>query len=338
MRPLIETPGFDRAHTSRCLAFEGDTPARTIADLETLASELARREHFLWLDVAQPTPSDFALLEREFGINPVVIEDVASGHERPKIEFYGDYVLAVAHGASIDGDGELVTHEIAVIAGRNWAITLRAFPLYPLDDIERRLHGSVRVPKDPTGLLYIVLDTIVDGYFHVSERYDTRLLKLESNLFDTKAFSERTEREIFKFKRALIMFRSIAGPMREMLLRLTHSEVEPLRPGLSLYFRDVHDHVMRVLEQVDVTRDLVNGTFDIHLSSQAAKQGEISKQLTIIATVFLPLTYITGFFGQNFGFMVNGITSPEIFWYLGIGSQLLTLVVLFWFFRRRGWM
>jgi magnesium transporter len=105
-----------------------------------------------------------------------------------------------------------------------------------------------------------------------------------------------------------------------------------------LYFRDVHDHVLRILEQIDITRDLVNSTFDIHLASQSAKQGEVSKQLTVIATIFLPLTYITGFFGQNFAWMVNGLTSPEIFWYLGIGSQLATLAVLWWVFRRRGWM
>jgi magnesium transporter len=274
----------------------------------------------------------------EFGIHPVAIEDATLWHERPKIEFYEQYVIVIAHGASIDADGALLTHEIAIIAGHDFVVTLRAFPVYPLGEIERRRRESLTVPNDATGLLYIVLDTIVDGYFGINERYEDRLVRLESRLFDADKFLERTEREIFQFKRALTVFRSNVAPMREVLTRLTHTEIEPLKPGLTLYFRDVYDHIVRAIEQIDVTRELVNSTLDIYLATQSHRQNEVSKQLTIIATIFLPLTYITGFFGQNFGWMVNNIVSGETFWYLGIGSQILTLIILFAFFRRRRWL
>jgi len=314
-----------------------DAPSE-LDDLEAISDILETSDAFVWLDLAQPSADDLALLQREFEIHPVAIEDATLWHERPKIEFFDRYVLVVSHAASLDADGALVTHEIAIIAGRNYVITLRAFPLYPVDEIERRRNTSRSVPSDATGLLYIILDTIVDGFFPITERYDDRLVRLESRLFDSEKFLERTEREIFQFKRALTLFRAVVAPMREVLLRLTHNEIEPLTPGLSLYFRDVHDHVVRAIEQIDITRDLVNSTLDIHLASQSHRQNEVSKQLTIIATIFLPLTYITGFFGQNFGWMVNNIVSPQTFWYLGIGSQVITVIILFAFFRSRRWL
>ncbi len=340
MQPLIATPGYDRDRALRCLVYAhgtSDAPAE-LDDLEAISDILETSDDFVWLDLAQPTTTDLALLQREFEIHPVAIEDATLWHERPKIEFFDRYVLVVTHAASLDADGALVTHEIAIIAGRNYVITLRAFPLYPVDEIERRRNTSRSVPNDATGLLYIILDTIVDGFFPITEGYDDRLVRLESRLFDSDTFLERTEREIFRFKRALTLFRASIAPLREVLLRLTHTEVEPLKPELSLYFRDVHDHIVRAIEQIDITRDLVNSTLDIHLASQSHRQNEVSKQLTIIATIFLPLTYITGFFGQNFGWMVNNIVSPQTFWYLGIGSQVITVIILFAFFRSRRWL
>jgi magnesium transporter len=340
VRPLIETPGYNRNRAIRCLVYDTDhtTAPRTLDDLGAISDILASDSDFVWLDIAQPSPDDLSLLQREFDIHPVAIEDASLWHERPKIEFFERYVLVVTHAASLDAGGDLVTHEIGILAGRNYVVTLRAFPLYPIDEIEHRRNVSRSVPLDATGLLYIILDTIVDGFFPITQSYDDRLVRLESRLFDSEKFLERTEREIFQFKRALTLFRSIVAPMREVLLRLTHTEIAPLKPELSLYFRDVHDHVLRAIEQIDITRDLVNSTLDIHLATQSHRQNEVSKQLTIIATIFLPLTYITGFFGQNFGWMVNGIVSPQMFWYLGVGSQVVTLIILFTFFRSRRWL
>jgi magnesium transporter len=340
VQPLIATPGYDRQRALRCLVYaHGSSDAPTeLDDLEAISDIIETNDAFVWLDLAQPSAADLALLQREFEIHPVAIEDASLWHERPKIEFFDRYVLVVSHAASMDADGALVTHEIGIIAGRNYVITLRAFPLYPTAEIERRRSTSRSVPVDATGMLYIILDTIVDGFFPLTEAYDDRLVRLESRLFDSDKFLERTEREIFQFKRALTLFRANIAPLREVLLRLTHTEVEPLKPELSLYFRDVHDHVIRAIEQIDITRDLVNSTLDIHLASQSHRQNEVSKQLTIIATIFLPLTYITGFFGQNFGWMVNNIVSPQTFWYLGVGSQIITVIILFAFFRSRRWL
>jgi magnesium transporter len=332
-----ETPEIDRDRAIRCVVYNAGEAPQTLEDLDAISDVIAARKGFVWLDIAQPSANDLALLQREFDIHPVAIEDASLWHERPKIEFFDHYALVIAHAAAVDPAGELITHEVAVLAGENYVVTLRARPVYPLDEIERRRRTSVTVPYDATGLLYIILDTIVDGYFPLTESYDDRLVRLEDHLFGDDKFSERTEHEIFLFKRGLVVFRSIVAPMREILLRLTHNEIAPLKPGLGLYFRDVHDHVLRALEQIDITRDLVNSTLDIHLASQSHRQNEVSKQLTIIATIFLPLTYITGFFGQNFGWMVNNVVSPQIFWGLGVGSQVATVIILFWYFRFKKW-
>jgi magnesium transporter len=333
-QPTQET---DPDRAIRCIVYKPGEPPEMLGDLDAISDVIARHEGFVWLDIAQPSANDLALLQREFDIHPVAIEDASLWHERPKIEFFDHYVLVIAHAASLNPTGELVTHEIAVLAGENYVVTLRARPVFPLEEIERRRRVSQSVPYDATGLLYIILDTIVDGYFPLTETYDDRLVRLEDRMFGNDKFSERTEHEIFLFKRALVLFRSTVAPMREILLRLTHADVAPLKPGLALYFRDVHDHVLRALEQIDITRDLVNSTLDIHLASQSHRQNEVSKQLTIIATIFLPLTYITGFFGQNFGWMVNNVVSPQIFWGLGVGSQVATVIILFWYFRFKKW-
>jgi magnesium transporter len=319
------------------MVYEHGAQPKPLENLAEISDVIAQKNGFVWLDIAEPSNDDLELIREEFDIHPTAIEDARLWHERPKIEFFDHYVLVIAHAVTLDEEGDQITHEIAMIAGEHYAITLRALPIFPLAEVDRRRQAMTTVPHDATGLLYIILDTIVDGYFPVNEGYDDRLVRLESRLFDSETFNERTEREIFDFKRALVVFRSIVAPMREILTRLTHSEIAPLKPGLSLYFRDVYDHVLRALEQIDIQRDLVNSTLDIHLASQSHKQNEVSKQLTIIATIFLPLTYITGFFGQNFGWMVNSVASPQIFWYLGVGSQVLTVIGLLWYFKHRRW-
>ena len=337
MAATVETPESGKDRAIRCVVYDHDAQPYSLGNLDQISDILARKSGFVWLDIAQPSAGDLALIQDEFSIHPTAIEDARLWHERPKIAFFDNYVLVIAHAVTLDAEGDTTTHEIAVLAGERYAITLRATPVFPLDEIEHRRQAMTTIAHDATGLLYIILDTIVDGYFPVTENYDARLVRLESRLFDSERFTERTEREIFDFKRALVVFRSIVAPMREILLRLTHSEIAPLQPGLSLYFRDAYDHVLRALEQIDITRDLVNSTLDIHLASQSHKQNEVSKQLTIIATIFLPLTYITGFFGQNFGWMVDHIAHGRMFWFIGVGSQVLTVIGLLWYFKHRKW-
>ena len=336
MKPPVSRK--EEYNSIRAVAYDDERNFVVIENLDDISDFIEGGRHIVWLDLPHPSSEQLDLLGREFGIHPVAIDDVALRHERPKIEFFDRYVTVVAHAASLDDNDVLVTHEVAIIAGERYVVTIRADPLFGLDEVKHRWHVSQSIARDSTGLLYMILDTIVDGYFPLTEEYDDRLDRLEAKLFEENDKTyERTEHEIFRFKRALTTFRAIVVPMREVLNRLSSKEIAPLDPTVSIYFRDANDHVIRALEQIDITRDLVNSTLDIHLATQTHRQNEVSKQLTIIATIFLPLTYITGFFGQNFGWMVNNIVSPQMFWYLGVGSQVLTVIFLFWYFRHRRW-
>ncbi|MFN2459962.1 MAG: magnesium transporter CorA family protein [Candidatus Velthaea sp.] len=328
----------ERGHEARCLIFTGKEAARALKDPREISDILKDESTFVWFDLAQPSPADLKLLQDEFALHPMAIEDAALSHERPKIDTYERYLLLVVHGASLDLRGRLTINELAIFAGTNFLVTIRSEPLLPLDEIERRwmAHWGP-IPRDAIGLLYVILDTIVDGYYPITDAYDSRIDRIEDHLFAEKRKAQTVLKEIFDFKRDLQAFRRSAAPVREILTPILRGDVHQLEPTVLAYYRDVYDHAIRVIDQIDAQRDLVNTTLDIHLSSQSHRQGETAKQLTIIATIFLPLTYITGFFGQNFDYLVKGIAAPSAFWWFGVGTQLTALGALLVYFRYKRW-
>ena len=218
-------------------------------------------------------------------------------------------------------------------------MTVRRDPAYPLDEVERRWeHDERTLPRTAGALLYEILDTIVDGYSAVAESLEDRTGDLEDALLDRRDHSETTLLDIFDIGRSIQRFRRAVGPMREVLVPLGRGDADFVALAERPYFHDVHDHVERVLDQMDSAKELVTKTLEVHLGLATQRQGDVTRQLTIIATVFLPLSFITGFFGQNFGFLVNHIDSPWLFIVLGLGSQVLTLVVLFTYFKRKRWL
>lgn len=282
-RPVPATNAISQEHESRCMIFTGEDTARALKDPREI-SELLQDEHnFVWFDLAEPTAADLQLLQEEFSLHPTAVEDAALVHERPKIESYDTYWLVVLHAATLDDEQKLVLHEIAIFVGKNFVVTIRAHPLYPLDEIERRWLSKNAVPHSSTGLLYVVLDVVVDGYHPVATAYDERLVALEDRVLGRERNRpQRVLREVLAFKRDLVALRHAASPVRDILSPLLRGDLTPLDPALVAYFRDVYDHALRVTDQIDSIRDLLNSTLDIHLSSEAHRQGEVSKQLTII--------------------------------------------------------
>jgi magnesium transporter len=337
-RPVPATNAISSEHESRCIIFTGKDTARALKDPSEISELLEDEHNFVWFDLAEPTQDDLRLLQDEFALHPTAVEDAALVHERPKIESYDAYWLVVLHAATLDENDQLVLHEIAVFVGKNFVVTIRAHPVYPLDEIERRWLGKNAIPHTSTGLLYVILDVVIDGYHPVASAYDERLVSLENRVLGReRKHPQRVLREVLAFKRDLVALRHAVSPVRDILSPLLRGDLTPLDPALTAYFRDAYDHALRVTDQVDSIRDLLNSTLDIHLSSEAHRQGEVSAQLTTIATIFLPLSYLTGFFGQNFGWMVNHIDKAGSFVYLGIGSQVAALAILMVYFKRKGW-
>jgi magnesium transporter len=327
----------EKAHAIRCAVYSDGQPIPAPDNLEEISEVLKQPGKLVWLDVAAPTVDDYALLKEEFDLHPLALEDAATPHERPKIEAFNGYYFLIVHGVTASSQGTNGC-EIAIFAATNYLITIRRDPSFSLDEIEKRwLARPAESRKSSSGLLYVILDTIVDRFFEVGDVIDEQIQKLEEALFRGATVVTAVPRKIFSLKRDLQQFRRAVAPLRDVLNAILREDIPLFARADLAYFRDVYDHSIRVLDQIDAARDLVNGALDLNLSLVANRQNEVVKQLTIIATIFMPLTFITGFFGQNFAFMVAKIQTPASFYLFGIGTQLVALILLMIFFKIRRW-
>ncbi len=332
---LLATPEGERMS---CAVYVPEGASRDIASLASI-SDLLRDEPkaFVWLDVVEPHDTDFELIKEEFGLHPLAIEDAIKAHQRPKIEAYGDVWFVVVHAASRT-ESKLELHEIAIFASSRFVVTVRANPPYSLAPFRQRWeHLPPAIHQDGGTMLYELLDVIVDGYLPIADAFEERVEKLEADLLREGARTREVLLEIYAMKRELANFRRAVLPLREILTPIVRGDLGFFRPEYLPYFRDVYDHVSIVVDGLDAARDLINNARDTHVAIVSNRQGEVSKQLTIVATVFLPLTFITGFFGQNFGFLVAHITSTPSFWWFGVGGEIVALAALLGYFRWKRW-
>jgi magnesium transporter len=320
-----------------CWVFEGTREGRVLDDLNSISDVLREEGAFIWYDVIDPEPSDLALIQEEFGLHPLAIEDAIKAHERPKIEAYGDYWFLVVKGVTQTAK-RIDVHEISIFAGSKFIVTVRSTPAYPLEEIQKRWHNQRDGWRVDSGaLLYEILDTIVDGYTPVSEFYEAAVEELETDLLGAREPTNRVLLDIFQMRKDVLRFRRAVVPMREVLTPIIRGDINLFEADEIPYYRDVYDHTVHVIEQLDAARDLVQSAIDIQISISTNRQNEVAKQLTIIATIFLPLTFLTGFFGQNFGFMTERINSKAAFWWLGIGLEVFAFLVLLMYFRFKRW-
>jgi magnesium transporter len=220
----------------------------------------------------------------------------------------------------------------------SYLVTVHHHPCPDLTGLAERLRQRAGPPADHVMLLYRVIDTLVDGFFPVLASLDDEIDDLEDEILQRP--TDQQLGRLFDMKRSLIAMRKVVTPQRDMFAALlSEPDVLPgMTPDSERYFRDLYDHLIRISELVDSYRDLLSGALDTHLSTVSNRLNVIMKQLTIIATIFLPLTFLTGFFGQNFGWMVGRLTSLPAFVAIGIGLPIFTVVALVLLFRQRGWL
>jgi magnesium transporter len=302
-----------------------------------------RDEHFFWLDLESPGHEQLTQLHDIFGFHPLALEDSEHFRQRPKLDDYGDYVFLVFFGASSSHDGASsrrprrgLLHEVHMFITGQYLVTIHRGSLPPFDREREQLDG--RVLHGEQSLLYRVLDALVDSFFPLLSDMDDEIDTLEAGVLASP--NERQLERLFSLKRELVLMRKVVTPERDLFANSV-DRIAKL-PGLGLderdYFRDIYDHLIRISDLIDSYRDLLSGATDLYMSNVSNRQNDVMKQLTVIATVFLPLTFITGFFGQNFGFLVTHLISSQwTFWVGGVGSVLVTCAGLLVFFRRKGW-
>jgi magnesium transporter len=323
----------DRSRPSVCYVVDDRGSSEIRFDRDTVERLLAD-DGFFWLDLDRPSEADFQILRDVFKFHPLAIEDSEQFDQRAKLDEYDDFVFVVVYGAAPDDD-RLV--EVHCFYSERFLITVHRDDCPAFAEIRRRYQRREKGIQQPSLLLYRVIDGLVDSFFPMLATFDDRIDELEDAIF-LKA-DDRQLQEIFRMKRRLVGLRKAVSPQRDTFAQLMGGIAQ--LPGLAeddeRYFRDIYDHLIRISDIIDSYRDLLTGAMDVYLSTVSNRLNSVMKQLTIIATVFLPLSWLTGFFGQNFGFMVRHISSWEALIGLGIGSELLVLAALLLFFKRRGW-
>jgi len=321
------------AGTTRCHVFHHHGSEQIHFSRETVEQLLAGGE-FFWLDLHQPDSADFEIFRDVFGFHPLAVEDSEHFGQRAKIDDYDSFALLVVYGAAPDED-RLV--EVHCFYAERYLVTVHRDDCPAFTDVRRRYEKRRGPIEHPSLLLYRIIDALVDSFFPVLAEFDDRIDELENAIF-TQA-DDRQLQEIFQMKRLLVGLRKAVTPQRDAFARLMGGVAE--LPGLSSdderYFRDVYDHLIRISDLIDSYRDLLTGAMDVYLSTVSNRLNSVMKQLTIIATIFLPLSWLTGFFGQNFGWLVDHIGRWETFVGLGIGTELLVLAVMLVYFKRRRW-
>lgn len=311
-------------------------PCFTGIDLAQIRDHL-ERDHFFWLDLHAPSSEDLVQLREIFGFHPLALEDTEDFGQRPKLDDYGNYVLLVFYGAwRHQAQDPNPLREVHLFISGHYVVTVHRDPLPVLDQQREQLDG--RLLHSEQFVLYRILDALVDSFFPLLADMDDEIDGLEAAVLSNP--SEDQLQRLFALKRQLVAMRKVVSPQRD-LFATSVDRIAGL-PGLELderdYFRDIYDHLIRISDLIDSYRDLLSGATDLYLSTVSNRQNDVMKQLTVIATIFLPLGFITGFFGQNFGFMVNHVITPEwTFFVIGIGSMVATCVGLLVFFRRKGW-
>jgi magnesium transporter len=300
--------------------------------------DLLARDHFFWLDLTSPSKEEIEALRELFGFHPLAVEDALEFGQRPKLDSYGDYVFLVFYGArDVAPEEPNLLREVQMFVSGKYLVTLHQDQLPALDEQRVRLEGVLLHSEQ--FLLYRVFDALTDSFFPLLARMDDEIDVLEAAVLAGP--SDEQLQKLFGMKRELVAMRKVVTPQRDLFARSIDELAE--LPGLELderdYFRDVYDHLIRVSDLIDSYRDLLSNTTDLYLSTVSNRQNEVMKQLAIVGTIFLPLSFITGFFGMNFGWLVTkGITSTWSFFVLGLGSLLVTSLFLLRFFKRKGWM
>ena len=312
-----------------------DHPATT----ENVLAALGGTE-FFWLDLVD-TPGDETvseLLSVHFGFHPLAVQAAERFSQRPRIDDYDSFMYLVARGADPEGKGNAEVH---CFWTDRYVVTVHRGECPALAQVRERLehHHAGGSASPQIVIVYFVVSALADTFFPFLSKYDDRIDALEDDILKTP--TEAQLGELFTMKRTLMDMRKVIAPQRDMMAGIASGVIEV--PGMtdeaSRYFRDLYDHMIRLSDMVDSYRDLLTSVMDTHLSTVSNRLNVVMKQLTIIATIFLPLSFLTGFFGQNFAYMVRVWLSPTwSFFVLGIGLELAAVVFLVTMFKRRGWL
>jgi magnesium transporter len=313
-----------------------------LEDIETLSALLGRHPT-VWVDVdGLGDESKLGRLGQVLGLHPLALEDAVGSNQRPKVELYEEHCFLVAHMPSMAHRVEV--EQLNVFFRPGLVVTLQnGQPGDCLEPVRKRLRqgrGRIRA-AGADYLAYSLVDAVVDGYFPALEEFGEQLEVLEREVVEGSV-GRNAARRIYAAKHDLLTLRRGIWPLRDAIGTLLRDDSLHLGQETRLYLRDCHDHAVQLIDIVDTYREVASNLMDIHLSSMSHRMNEVMKVLTIIATIFIPLTFISGVYGMNFDTARSPWNMPELEWRFGypwaLGLMLVTAAGLVLYFKRKGWL
>ncbi len=304
--------------------------------IDEVAEHLSTEDDLVWVDVTDPGPEELELLLEMFGFHPLAIEDVASGKQRPKLDEYKGYSFLVTYAVKTSGT-ELEPPELAEIdlfVGKNYLVTVHRGPVHALDEALKRWTRGEKMMKEGVGyLVYTVLDAIIDSYFPVVDQLGDVLDDAESEMYTT--FQDEAVQALMRAKRTLMMLRRVLYPQRETFNHFVRRMQPTFSPGTFVYFQDVHDHVLRIVDSVDMHRDTVTSILDAYAMTLSNRLNSVMKTLTVVSVAAAIANLVFGAWGMNVRDIPFTLSAPA-FWGAISFTVLLVSGTLF-LGSKRGW-
>ena len=317
-----------------CVAYQEGKKLRDIT-VEEISDYIAMPHCFVWVALKDAQPAELDQAGPEFGLHELAVEDARNGHQRPKIEEYGDSLFAVMRTGEIK-DGELSMGEVDVFVGKNYVLSTRSRCEQGFADVRARCEREPhQLKQGPAFVLYALMDAVVDRYFPVVEKLEAELETIEDQIF-TKGSQRANIERLYDLKREVLVLKHAVMPLMEAIGKLHGGRVPPLCTDTQEYFRDVHDHLYRLNMSIDAIRDTIGTAIQVNLSMVSIDENEVNKRLAAWAAIFAVATAFFGVWGMNFKSM------PELEWKYGYPMAVAVVAVvcsyLYYRFRKSGWL
>ncbi|WP_114491229.1 magnesium/cobalt transporter CorA [Candidatus Ulvibacter alkanivorans] len=295
-------------------------------------------QHITWINVnGLNNTAEIERLGNYYNLHPLIQEDIVTTNQRPKMDEYEDYLFIVFKMLFYKDDGEFVNEHVSMVMGKDYVTTFQEADGDVFDELRDRLEtakGRIR-NAGADYLMFAILDAVVDNYFSVIETLSAKIEMLEDQLFEDKIDEDITE-DIQDLKKEILRIRRAILPLREVINRIEKSNTSLMDERTQNYIRDLYDHIIQVSESVEIYREMIWGLMDMYMTTISNKMNEVMKVLTIMASIFIPLTFMAGIYGMNFEYM------PELQWKYGYfylwGAMILVFFGLLYYFKRKKWL
>jgi magnesium transporter len=317
-----------------CVAYQGGNRLGDVP-VEQIPSFIALPDCFVWVALKDPVPEELELLQKEFGLHELAVEDARHGEQRPKIEEYGDSLFAVLHMVEIQ-DGEMTVGELDIFVEESYVLSVRNKSRQGFLGVRARCEREPHMLKQGSAFVfYALMDAVVDRYFPVLDALEDELETIEEQIFAEGSARANIQR-LYELKRKVMVLKHAVAPLMEAATKLYGGRVPRICVNTQEYFRDVYDHLIRINTSIDSMRDTIGTAIQVNLSMVAIEEGEVNKRLAAWAAIFAVATAFCGIWGMNFEFM------PELKWKYGYPTALMMITVvcgyMYYRFRKAGWL